>query len=188
MSWTKEKKDAWTSKRDTLIEKFTTVVDAYRRAVVTDKVGSPQLIELERQMGSAREELARLGWDINESLEDLRNKTGNLSEPVLILDKKLKRLAIEENILKRRKETRQEQVDSLNSRGAPSSHTIGFLMIKPLSNQTYINFFTIALLVPALYNIYTFGKQALVSAGITPITPPTRQIFTGQQNYRRRIG
>ena len=96
----------------------------------------------------------------------------------------LKRLAIEETILKRRKETRQEQVDSLNSRGAQSSHTIGFLMIKPLSNQTYINFLTIALLAPALYNIYTFGKQALVSAGI----PPTRQIFTGQQNYRRRIG
>ena len=99
MSWTKEKKDAWTSKRDTLIDRFTTAVDAYRRAVVTDKVGSPQLIELERQMGSAREELARLGWDINESLEDLRNKTGNLSEPVLQLDKKLNRLAIEETIL-----------------------------------------------------------------------------------------
>jgi hypothetical protein len=164
------------------------VLDLYRQAIVTDKPGSPRLIELERQMGSAREELTRLGWDINSSLEDLRNKTGNLSEPVLNLDKRLKRLSIEENILKRRKETRQEQVDSLNNRSAPSPHTIGFLMIKPLSNQTYISFLTIALLAPALYNMYTLGRRALVSAGITPIVPPTRQIFTGQQNYRRRIG
>ena len=188
MSWTKDKKDAWNSKRDSLVDRFTATADAYRRAVVTDKPGSPQLVELERQMSSTRDELARLGWDINGSLEDLRNKTGNLSEPVLQLDKKLKRLAIEETILKRRKETRQEQVDSLNNRSAPSSHTIGFLMVKPLSNQTYIGFITIALLAPALFSMYTFGKQALVSAGITPITPPTRQIFTGQQNYRRRIG
>jgi hypothetical protein len=188
MSWTADKKYSWSSKRDTLTNTFSTLLDEYRRAIVTDKPGSPRLIELERQMGSAREEIARLGWDINGSLEDLRTQTGNLSEPVLHLDKKLKRLSIEENILKRRKETRQEQVDSLNNRSAPSPHTIGFLMVKPLSNQTYIGFFTIALLVPALYNMYMFGKQALVSAGITPIVPPTRQIFTGQQNYRRRIG
>jgi hypothetical protein len=187
MSWTKEQKRAWVSKRDLLENTFANLLDSYRRAVVTDKPGSPQLIELERQMTQAREDLSRLGADVNSFLEDLRNKTGNLSEPILNLDKKLKRLSIEENILKRRKETRQEQVDSLNNRSAPSPHTIGFLMVKPLSNQMYVSFFAVALWIGAFINVYSFGKQFLVSAGITPIIPPMRQIFAGQ-NTRYRIG
>ena len=188
MSWTEEKQRLWDQKKEALGAGFEQLKNSYLQTAQSSPDDTSRLNFYESQMTQLREELSTLIVDIKYALEDTREKVGNIDEPILALEKRLETLKKEEGNLEHKKATREDQVLSLDSRGQPNKHTIGFLMIKPLSNQTYINFFTISLLAPALYNIYTFGKQALVSAGITPIIPPTRQIFTGQQNYRRRIG
>ena len=188
MSWTTENEQSWKMKRTFLESQFNSLKEQYTRTIQTDVDNMSKLNEIEAQMTNVREELSRLGLVIKDALEDLRERTGNLEEPILQKERELQRLQLEENSLRHKKETREEQVSSLIGRGDKTPHTISFLMMKPLNNPYYMMVVVALFWGVALYLIASFGNQALRSAGIVvPPTPITGRILM-RQNYRDRIG
>lgn len=187
MSWTAENEYSWRIRRDNLEAQFNSLLEQYKQAVSGDPDNITRHNALEAQMTSTREELSQLGYVLKDSLEDLRNKTGTLEEPARQLEKELEKLSAEENTLKRRKETREEQVASLESRTSQSAHTISFLMMKPLSYPLYTAIIAAILWLFAAAALFTYSKQFVVSAGITSPSVPSERFYTGQ-NYRTRIG
>jgi hypothetical protein len=188
MSWTSDNEYSWKMKRNALESQFNSLKDQYTQTIKTDVDNMSKLNEIEAQMTNIREELSRLGIVIKDALEDLRERTGNLEEPILQKEKELQRLQLEENTLRNKKETREEQVSSLMGRGDKTPHTISFLMMKPLSNPYYMMAVVAIFWTFALYLVSGFGQQALRSAGIVVPTPPITGRILMRQNYRDRIG
>ena len=188
MSWTSDNEYSWKMKRNALESQFNSLKDQYTQTIKTDVDNMSKLNEIEAQMTNIREELSRLGIVIKDALEDLRERTGNLEEPVLQKEKELQRLQLEENTLRNKKETREEQVSSLMGRGDKTPHTISFLMMKPLSNPYYMMAVVAIFWTFALYLVSGFGQQALRSAGIVIPAPPITGRILMRQNYRDRIG
>ena len=188
MSWTSDNEYSWKMKRNALESQFNSLKEQYTQTIKTDVDNMSKLNEIEAQMTNIREELSRLGIVIKDALEDLRERTGNLEEPILQKEKELQRLQLEENTLRHRKETREEQVSSLMGRGDKTPHTISFLMMKPLSNPYYMMGVVALFWTFALYLVSSFGKRALLSAGITSSPTPITGRILMRQNYRDRIG
>ena len=188
MSWTTENEQSWKMRRTFLESQFTSLKEQYVRTIQTDVDNMTRLNEIEAQMTSTREELSRLGLVIKDALEDLRERTGNLEEPILQKERELQRLQLEENTLRHKKETREEQVSSLIGRGNRTPHTISFLMMKPLNNPYYMTAIVALFWVFALYLVSIFSQQALRSAGITTQPTPITGRILMRQNYRDRIG
>jgi len=187
MSWTPENEYTWRSRRDNLESTFNSLLEQYKQAVSGDPDNITRHNSLEAQLTSAREELSKLGYVLKDSLEDLRNRTGNMEEPARQLEKELEILSAEENSLKRRKETREEQVASLESRSSQNAHTIGFLMMRPLTYPLYTAIIAALLWIFASAVLFFYSQKFVASAGITSPASPSEQFYTGQ-NYRTRIG
>ena len=187
MSWTTENERSWRSRRDNLESTFQSLLEQYKQAISGDPINITRHNALAAQMTSVREELSQIGYVLKDSLEDLRAKTGNIEEPARQLEKILDRISAEENTLKRKKETRQEQIASLESRSLQNGHTIGFLMMKPLTYPLYTAIVAGLLWIFAGITIFMYSKQFTISAGITIPQSPSGQFYT-RQNYRSRIG
>ena len=188
MSWTATNENSWKQKRDTLEGRFNYLKDMLIQTIQRNPDDITAINGLESQMTSTREELSGLGIVLKDALEDLREKTGNLEEPILQLETQLQRLQTEENTLKHQKDTREEQVSTLSGRGEKSAHTISFFMMKPLSNPYYMMVVVALFYGIAFYVLSHFGNSFLLSAGITTITPPITGRILMRQNYRGRIG
>ena len=188
MSWTTENEYSWQTKRRILEDQFNSLLGHYKQVVTGDPTNITQHNALEAQMTSLREELSQLGYVLKDALEELRIKTGNLEEPAKRLEKELERITTEENMLKHRKETRKEQTASLEGRrGLDQGHTIGFLMMRPLTYPLYTAIIAGILWLFAGITIFMYSKQFMNSAGITVPQPSSGQFYT-RQNYRSRIG
>ena len=188
MSWTATNENSWKQKRDTLEGRFNYLKGLLTQTIQRDPNDITAINGLESQMTSTREELSGLGFVLKDALEDLREKTGNIEEPILQLEKELQKLQTEENTLKHQKDTREEQVSTLSSRGQKNPHTISFLMMKPLSNPYYMLIVVALLYGVAFYVLSQYSKSFLQSAGIATITPPITGRILMRQNYRGRIG
>ena len=103
MSWTSDNEYSWKMKRNSLESQFNSLKEQYTQTIRTDVDNLSKLNEIEAQMTNIREELSRLGIVIKDALEDLRERTGNLEEPILQKEKELQRLQLEENTLRHRK-------------------------------------------------------------------------------------
>jgi hypothetical protein len=187
MSWTTENERSWRGRRDNLESSFKSLLEQYKQAVSGDPGNVIRHNALAAQMTTTREELSQLGYVLKDSLEDLRTKAGNIEEPARQLEKILERITAEENTLKRKKETREEQVASLESRSLKNAHTIGFLMMRPLTYPLYTAIIAGILWLFAGITIFMYSKQFMNSAGITVPQPSSGQFYT-RQNYRSRIG
>jgi TolA-binding protein len=188
MSWTATNENSWKMKRDTLEGRFNYLKELLTQTIQRNPDDMNAINGLEAQMTSIREELSGLGIVLKDALEDLREKTGNLEEPVLQLEKEFQRLQIEENTLKHQKDTREQQVSALSGRGQQNPHTISFFMMKPLSYPYYMIIVVALLYGLAFYILAQYSKSFLQSAGITTITPPITGRILMRQNYRGRIG
>jgi hypothetical protein len=188
MSWTAANENSWKQKRDTLEGQFNYLKGLLTQTIQRNPDDITAINGLESQMTSAREELSGLGIVLKDSLEDLREKTGNLEEPVLQLERELQKLHMEENTLNHQKDTREEQVSTLTGRGEKNPHTISFLMMKPLSNPYYMIIVVALLYCFAFYTLSQYSQSFLLSAGITTLTPPITGRILMRQNYRGRIG
>jgi hypothetical protein len=166
MSWTADDKAGWVREKDGLQYRFNEVHKEYVQTAMREPGSMQKLTMLETQMKDAREKLSRLSSVINDSLDSLQERTGNADESAKDLERKLNRLKVDENRLLLRKATREQQVNALNNRTEQNPHTIGFLMIKPLSNPTAMIGITGALALSALIVIYLTVRKFLTDGGI----------------------
>jgi hypothetical protein len=170
MSWTPNQQSNWQSLRNNIEARFQTVKDQYIDSAQRTPDDMIKLNFLEGQMSSAREELSRLIVVVKDSLEDVRGRTGNLEQPIIDLEKQLERLTIELTNLQRRKLTREEQVVALSRRTEENTHTIGFLMIRPLQHPTSVIIVTTLLVATAFYLNFTMIRSFLISIGFVQST------------------
>jgi len=175
MSWTEEKQRLWDQKKEALSAGFEQLKNAYLQTAQSSPDDTSRLNFYENQMRQLREELSTLIVDLKYSLEDTREKVGNIDEPILALEKRLETLKKEEGNLELKKATRQDQVASLDSRGQPNNHTIGFFMINSLSKPEWM-IFTATLL--AALGLYLLGSQMTRYLGNLGVVLPS---FSSQE-------
>ena len=175
MSWTEEKQRLWDQKKEAIGAGFEQLKNSYLQTAQSSPDDTSRLNFYETQMTQMREELSTLIVDVKYALEDTREKVGNIDEPILALEKRLESLKKEEGNLEHKKATRQDQVLSLDSRGQPNSHTIGFLMINSLSKPEWMIF--ISTLLAAL-GLYLLGSQMTGYLGNLGISMPS---FSSQE-------
>lgn len=167
MSWTEEKQRLWDQKKEAIGAGFEQLKNSYLQTAQSSPDDITRLNFYENQMTQMREELSTLIVDVKYALEDTREKVGNIDEPILALEKRLTVLKKEEGNLEKKKETRQDQVSSLDSRGQPNSHTIGFLMINSLSKPEWMIFVSTLLIALGLYLLASQITGYLGNLGIS---------------------
>ena len=154
--WTEEKQRLWDQKKEAITAGFEQLKNSYLQTAQSSPDDITRLNFYESQMTQMREQLSTLIVNVKDALEDTREKVGSIDEPILALEKRLSILKKEEGNLEHKKATRLDQVSSLDSRGQPNSHTIGFLMMNSLSHPEWMIF--VSTLIIAL-GIYLLGSQ-----------------------------
>jgi len=164
--WTEEKQRLWDQKKESISAGFEQLKSGYLQTAQSSPDDTTRLNFYESQMTQMREELSTLIVGVKDALEDTREKVGSIDEPILALEKRLETLKKEEGNLEKKKATRQDQVSSLDSRGQPNKHTIGFLMMNSLSNPEWMIFVTTLLAALGLYLIGSQITSYLVNLGV----------------------
>jgi TolA-binding protein len=119
------------------------------------------------QLMQMRERLSNLIIALKETLEETREKVGSIDDPIRELEKELEVLRKEEGNLNRRQKTREDQMSSLDSRGEPNNHTVGFLMMHSLANPEWMIFVCFLVASLGIGSLVYLSSSYLVNLGFT---------------------
>jgi TolA-binding protein len=168
MSWNVEEKlRKWKEERDNISAGFDSVKASYLNVATATPNDTNQLNFWDNQMVQMRERLSNLIIAIKETLEDVREKVGSVDDPIRELEKELEVLRKEEGNLNHKQKTREDQISSLESRGKPNNHTVGFLMMHSLANPEWMILVCCVTLIGGIGSLAYLGSTYLVNLGFT---------------------
>ena len=168
MSWNVEEKlRKWKEERDNIAAGFDSVKASYLNVATANPNDTTQLNFWDDQLMQMRERLSNLIIALKETLEETREKVGSIDDPIRELEKELEVLRKEEGNLNHRQKTREDQMSSLDSRGEPNNHTVGFLMMHSLANPEWMIFVCFLVASLGIGSLVYLSSSYLVNLGFT---------------------